>query len=503
MPDKVPEAALVRAAVAEWEIRMANRAMPRRKPRPKQPDVFLAPRGVAGTIFVRRPGKPKPSPAKTLISLCVTKNFSSNTLKISGTKKRILKSREATINPSSKGKGARSSFPRFLTVWCTALMVGSIEAAPVTITKLSGEEIGGDLKSLENGEFLLSDGKKVALANARSIVFASGSGSREGTESVFLSCGSVIHGIGVVLTNDEKIAFQIAGGASAAFPIDAVRGVRFQPERRDSLFERNLAGKGDPEKDRVYVPQGAELRELAGLLNSLDAEKVVLERSGSLVELPRGKIYGLLFAAALKPDLEGFNDQVRGSDGSTMRGKIASLKEEILFLDMVEGARLSLPLRAIASIRVQPSNLVYVSDVEPESAVVQPVLAPPRAWQRDRNILGGTLQLGRQVFEKGIGMAGGTRLTFANPGTYAKFTALVGIDAGRDKRGDCEIVVLGDGRELERRRLKGGEKPVALDVDVSSVASVVLHVEPGEDYDLSDHVNWCEAAFLKKMGSAK
>jgi hypothetical protein len=474
--------------------------MAKLKPHPSPRSGFLAQRGAAGTTFGIRLATPTRSPAKTPTSPCVTRNFSNSILKILGAKNRIRKSSHDAGNQTSRGKGATPSFPHFLAglAFLSGVALLPLQAALVTVTNVTGEESDGDLISIERDDLVFGDGTKLALAEVRSIVLASGGGSREGTETVFLSCGSVVHCAGVALTDAEEISFQIAGGTAASFPIDAVRGVRFLPERKDSLFERNLAGKGDHDSDRVYLPQGAELRELSGLLDGLSADQVVLDRSGSMVEIPRGKVYGVLFAAALEPGLDGLNAQLRSSDGSSLRGKISGLKDGVLSLEMVEDVTLLLPLRTIESIRLRPPNLVYVSDLEPESAVAQPVLAPAREWQRDRNVLGGSLQIGRQIFEKGIGIAGGSRITFANPGVYTKLTALVGIDAGRGVRGDCEAVVLGDGQELARHRLRGGEKPLTLNVDVSSVSSIALHVEPGEDYDLSDHVNWCEAAFLKK-----
>ena len=92
----------------------------------------------------------------------------------------------------------------------------------------------------------------------------------------------------------------------------------------------------------------------------------------------------------------------------------------------------------------------------------------------------------------------GTRIAFKNSDAFVSFSATVGIDADRGNRGDCEVVVSGDGQELARHRLRGGEAAVAINVDVSGVSEIMLSAEPGADYDLSDHVNWCEASFLKR-----
>jgi hypothetical protein len=368
----------------------------------------------------------------------------------------------------------------------------------VTISTLTGAEISDNLTSIDSESAVLGNGKSIPVAEIRSLRFAENSTRPQGVESVFLACGSQLSGNAVELNDAEEIAIQLAAGNTAAFPIDAVRGVRLLPERKDSLFERQLTGKGDPENDRVFVPQGTELRELTGILEQFTAEEVSLDRKGAPVSLSRNKVYGILFANAVVANTDSLNATIRTRDGSHFRASIQSFTGDVLHILMLDATKLSLPIGNIRSIKIQPPNLLYASDLTPTNSIVQPVLAPSREWQRDRSIAGGPMQVGNRTFEKGIGMAGGTQITFENPGTFVAFTALVGIDAQRAHRGDCEIVVRGDGQELARHRLRGGEEPISLNIDVTKATDIVLSVDPGEDYDLSDHVNWCDAAFLKK-----
>ena len=380
-------------------------------------------------------------------------------------------------------------------------MPAAATAAAVSILTVTGEEHSGTLVAIDAEQIHLSSGDsktELATPDVRSIRFASSTAAPAGAESLILACGTVLSGEAIELTDNEDIAIKLALGGNAAFPIDAVRGIRLQPKRNDSLFERGLTGEGDPENDRVYVPQGPELRELSGILDSMTTSEVVLDRDGVPVELARDKVHGILFANAIEPNLDGLNAVITVAGGSRIRCSITGFSSDSLQLQMVEGVELALRASHVESIRLQPPNLVYVSDLEPEAAVVQPLLAPQREWQRDLSVAGTPLQLGSRTFEKGLGTAAGTELTYQNTDQFAKFTALVGIDPARGKRGDCEVVVSADGRELERHRIKGGGEPVSLHVDVASASTIVLSVEPGEDYDLSDHVNWCDAAFLKK-----
>ena len=161
-----------------------------------------------------------------------------------------------------------------------ALAAQQARALEVSIATLTGQDVTGDLEKIENGIAHLVGGSTVAMAEIRSIHFPTSSGRPTGPETVFLSCGSVITGNTAILTEKEDISVQMAIGGSAEFPIDAVRGVRLLPTRKDSLFERQLAGDGDAENDRVFVPQESELRELAGVLESLGADQISIDRDG-------------------------------------------------------------------------------------------------------------------------------------------------------------------------------------------------------------------------------
>jgi len=95
------------------------------------------------------------------------------------------------------------------------------------------------------------------------------------------------------------------------------------------------------------------------------------------------------------------------------------------------------------------------------------------------------------------------RLTYKVNGRFTRFAATIGIDeaivrATRGK-GDCVFVVTGDGKELFRQRMKGGESPKTIDVDIADVKEVTLALEMGDDpdLDLADHGNWCDARFIR------
>ena len=86
---------------------------------------------------------------------------------------------------------------------------------------------------------------------------------------------------------------------------------------------------------------------------------------------------------------------------------------------------------------------------------------------------------------------------FANTNEFDRFGAVAGIDAETEGRGDCRMVVRGDGIELWSKRVRGSGGPHKIDVDITGMTQIVLLVYPGEEFDLGDHADWGDARFLK------
>ncbi|MBN8527463.1 MAG: NPCBM/NEW2 domain-containing protein, partial [Planctomycetes bacterium] len=63
---------------------------------------------------------------------------------------------------------------------------------------------------------------------------------------------------------------------------------------------------------------------------------------------------------------------------------------------------------------------------------------------------------------------------------------------------DCIAVLAGDGRELWRARLRGGDAPRSIDLDLAGVKRLELRVEAGERHDIGDHVVLADAQLIRR-----
>ena len=212
------------------------------------------------------------------------------------------------------------------------------------------------------------------------------------------------------------------------------------------------------------------------------------------------RAYGVVLASPLLEDDERPACVLAMAGGTRVRADLLGLSGGKLKLGMVEGVEMEVPWTSVRRVGIRSPRLAFLSDLEPVRSQIQPIVAPEREWQRDRTVSGLPIKIGDEVYDKGLGFAAGTQVTFENDAPYDLFLAEIGIDADAAGRGDCLFVVESEAGELLRQRVRGGEEARLIKVDISSAQTVTLKVEPGEDLDIADHADWADACFLQRSG---
>ncbi|MBX7072417.1 MAG: NPCBM/NEW2 domain-containing protein, partial [Pirellulales bacterium] len=72
-----------------------------------------------------------------------------------------------------------------------------------------------------------------------------------------------------------------------------------------------------------------------------------------------------------------------------------------------------------------------------------------------------------------------------------------GIDDRMDRRGDVVVAIEGDGRRLLQFEARGGQAPTPIDLDITGVQRLAIVVDFGENQDVADHLNLCEAKLMR------
>ncbi len=296
----------------------------------------------------------------------------------------------------------------------------------------------------------------------------------------------------------EKVTFRTANGLSE-IPLSILRAIVWTPS---PTIEARIK---DPstDQDSVFVQTADVERSVEGIVERLDREQLTINYQNESRKIGLEKIKALVMADLGLAESTGPIATIQLTDGSTVVGVILDLVAGKLAVAMAGNNQIALDADRIASVKIKSDRLLFLSDLEPIDVQQKTEFTVLRTWQRDRSVeqnpltirYGDTEKIVR--FNRGLGTQAFTQLVFENPGKFDRFNAIAGIDAETEGRGDCQMVVRGDGIELWSKRVRGSGEPQEIDVDISGIKRVSLIVYPGEDFDLADHADWCNARFVK------
>ena len=108
------------------------------------------------------------------------------------------------------------------------------------------------------------------------------------------------------------------------------------------------------------------------------------------------------------------------------------------------------------------------------------------------------MRLNGREFPKGLGMHSRSTATFELSGGYQSFRSIVGLDGSTTGIGTAECSIEVDGRRVwsEHRLQRGQSIEISLPKELTNAKRLTLLVDFGEQGDMQDHVNWCDAVLL-------
>lgn len=385
------------------------------------------------------------------------------------------------------------------------LLFGTWSVAPlgaqVTLSTLLGESHTGSRVTVLDGRWTLEGDEERggALEDLDELRFVSHATGQPpgGAQTVFPVAGGRLYA-DVQSLDAEKAGLQLFG-QPVALGIDALAAVVW---RESPLFAQQYAEPSAAE-DRLLARGGSGDVVVKGLFEGLADGKFSLQFDGQSRTIGADRVAALLPARLDQSGGGGINATLVFVDGGEWNCRLVRIEATEVEIE-VAGQPVTLRDSGIASIRLLGDRMVRLAELEPLEYEHQTLFTAGRDWQRNRSVAGGPLTLvvpgeGGQarVFANGIGMRSWSRLVFASEARFDRLLAQVGIDAETGGRGDCVVSVRGDGISLWSSRVRGGEPAVPVDVDITGIQRVELLVEPGEQFDLADHVDWAEARLVR------
>jgi hypothetical protein len=257
--------------------------------------------------------------------------------------------------------------------------------------------------------------------------------------------------------------------------------------------------------DVLVTAKGDSIDYHKGVLHDVTDKQVQFDLDGEVLAVKRPKIFGLIYYHAKESEHAEALYTITDASGSRWSARTVTLAEKLDWKTPT-GLAVQRPLDQVAQIDLSRGKIVYLSDLKPESATYTPYFGmekelPARLQffrpRQDQGLDSKPLKLAGKTYTKGLAMHSRTEMVYLLPGKFSKLEALAGIDDEFRPRGNVRLVLRGDDKVLLEATLTGADAPKPIDVDLAGVKRLTVLVDFGEEMDVSDHLDLCNARIIK------
>ncbi len=375
----------------------------------------------------------------------------------------------------------------------------------VTAQTLSGEEVSGQLKMLDDRQVVLttSEGdRSFALENMLQMAPVTPVPASTDEVSVWLELIDGTQLQGTSFNNADGRGVLTVKGEEITVPTRMISHTRFRDLNDEQRSQWNDALAKVEASDLIVVRAGENLDYLDVVIEQVTDEGVTIDVDGETRDVQRERVAGIIFANK-RPDL---GDPVCILDaGTPVFVRQLKLDETGLRVRTQSGITLTLDPTTIAGFDFSAGKLMYLGDVEPDDMKVVKYLGPAFPLElemhkprRNQSPDGELITIDNTPYRKGLGIRSQTELSYRLRGAYSRFEAIAGIDDEvRGKGGHVQLVIRGDNKVLFDEPIDDARGAVPLSLDVSGVNRLTILVDFGENQGFADHLDLANARVVK------
>jgi hypothetical protein len=302
------------------------------------------------------------------------------------------------------------------------------------------------------------------------------------------------------------------GDTSIACSTDVVHSVRFKQQTHEIAAQWEQILKSPAAADLIVIRDGPSIDFLEGVLGDVTPDRVEFTLDGEKVPVKPIRVEGVVYyhARAGRSAAEGSAGDgaaciVNDANGSSIGAQSLALEGERLRIQTPAGVSVTLPLSLLTTVefpaqylsQFKPESVAFTQHVR-SSAALLPLVDRRFRPRVDRALDGGPLRVGGRSYNRGLALHSRTEISYLLPESFARFTALAGIDDRVRPGGNVRLVISADERVLFDRILTGGDEPVPVAVEISGAARLRILVDFGDDAtDIGDHLDLVEARLFK------
>jgi hypothetical protein len=304
---------------------------------------------------------------------------------------------------------------------------------------------------------------------------------------------------------DGQARFTLGGGEVLRTPTRDVASVRFQPPTGGIAAEWARLRGAKLDGDVVLIRSAENVDYHKGVLHDVTDAAVQFELDSETIPITRTKTFGLIYYHAADRGLPEPVCHLTDTAGSRWSVRSIELADGLRWTTPA-GVVVARPWDTLVQLDFSGGKIVYLSDVKAESAKwtpyfglakEHPAIAEFFAPRMDQNLASKPLQLGGKPYAKGVALHSRTEIAYRLPGRFSRFKATAGIDDGVRPLGNVRLLIRGDDKVLLESTLTGADPPQPIDLDLSGVSRLVILADFGDEMDIADHLDLCEARVLK------
>lgn len=363
-----------------------------------------------------------------------------------------------------------------------------VDTAGATLLQLDGAEV--NLPTSELQELRVSSAVEPADLNEIPLVAG-------------LSDGSLL--VATQLASDgSRLTLETAHGA-VEVPAASVQSLRFSPVETGQLDAWNdLLGR-ESQNDLIVILKDGVLDFVGGVVGAVDAEKIAVIVNNQELELPRERVFGIIYAGRA-PARQSPICEITLSSGEKLRAVDLVWEAEQIIVSLTVGAELRISVADASLLDFGLGKIRYLSDLNEQEleATYEPVgiqspgspLTFPIRVNR-RLVLGGD----RNACDRSIWVHSGTKLEIRANRDFRRLEMTTGIvQESFTAHNEPRVIlrVTGDGETLFEETIAWNDSARELQLDVTDMRIVEIEVLQSEPtLGSCEHLGLGEARLVK------
>ncbi|WP_298864580.1 NPCBM/NEW2 domain-containing protein [uncultured Gimesia sp.] len=385
-------------------------------------------------------------------------------------------------------------------LFCISLTMLLAVSPEVEVTSLSGASVSGNLQSLNKTAIHLKQDKstnELPLSEVLNIRFPKNR-FRRSLQSPFairFTDGSLFP-IQSLLSNEKQVKISGDQTGSLIIPAKSVSSIRFGTLNSNIREAWDKLLKGKHSKDLLVVQKENVLDFIDGVVGSISDEKIQFFTGDDEVSVDRKRVFGIIYFRQPVTETTPFCSIRLTSNGLIHASSIAFSGNE-LEATLKSGSQARFDASVIANLDFSQGKVRYLSDLEPRNIKYTPFFDTIWKYRKDKHRDGGPLRLAGKEYSRGLYIHSKTLLQYRIKNEYRNFRAIMGIDDSVPSIGFVYVEIKGNGRTLYSGNVRSSDRPVELNLDVRGVRDLDILVDFGDNLEICDHLDLCEARLIK------